>query len=598
MPLLAVCQLSDPISFVTRAKPVLALEAKDSYHSCVKGIMPVSTKGSVVATTSELNVAQLLVECIENEGVEYIFGLPGEENIHIIDALRDSSIRFILVRSEQGGSFMADIYGRLSGKAGVCLATLGPGAINLLLGVADAQLDSSPLVAISAQAGLNRIFKESHQSIDLVGLFRTTTKWADTITIPGATPEMVRKAFKVAQSERPGATALIVPEDVEKLKASGKPLPLNWPRGEAPSAEQVTRAVEVLDDARTPVILAGHGASRRHAAEALIRFSERLRIPVATTFMGKGVFPEDHSNALGTIGFMRHDYGNFGFDQADVVITVGYDLVEYPPDRWNPNGDKRIVHMHHTVAEVDAHYSLAVGVEGNIPDTLDAVAAAATPKDRGQKLNARIRELLQTEMEEGRTDDSFPLKPQRIVADIRAAMGESDIVLADTGAIKMWMARLYRCYRPETCLVSNGLATMAFSLPGALGAKLAYPERKVLAAMGDGSFLMNSQELETAMREKIHFVVLVWVDEHYGLIKWKQELELGHPTFVKFTNPDFMKQAESYGAKGYKIEAADELLPTLRQALEEEVVSIIACPVDYSENLKLTDKLGELTHPV
>ncbi len=551
-----------------------------------------------MTTAHEPNVAQLLVECLESEGVEYIFGMPGEENLHIMEALRDSSIRFILVRSEQGASFMADIYGRLTGKAGVCLATLGPGAINLMLGVADAQLDSSPLVAITAQAGLNRVFKESHQVIDLVSLFRPITKWADTITVPEATPEMVRKAFKVAQSERPGATAIMVPEDVEQSEASGLPLPLNRPRGKAPSPEQVARAVEVLDSARAPVVLAGHGASRDHATEALIRFSEHLNIPVVTTFMGKGVFPDDHPNALGTIGFMRHDYTNFGFDQADVVIAVGYDLVEYPPERWNPNGDKRIINLSHTVAEVDAHYSLAVGVEGNITSSLDALAAAATPKERDQTLKPLVCGLQQEEIEQGKADDSFPLKPQRIVADIRAAMGESDIVLADTGAIKMWMARLYPCYKPETCLISNGLATMAFSLPGALGAKLAYPERKVLAAMGDGSFLMNSQELETAMREEIHFVVLVWVDEHYGLIKWKQELELGRPAFVEFTNPDFVKQAESYGAKGYQIEAADELLPTLRQALEDETVSIIACPVDYSENLKLTDKLGELTHPL
>ena len=551
-----------------------------------------------MTTAHEPNVAQLLVECLESEGVEYIFGMPGEENLHIMEALRDSSIRFILVRSEQGASFMADIYGRLTGKAGVCLATLGPGAINLMLGVADAQLDSSPLVAITAQAGLNRVFKESHQVIDLVSLFRPITKWADTITVPEATPEMVRKAFKVAQSERPGATAIMVPEDVEQSEASGLPLPLNRPRGKAPSREQVARAVEVLDSARAPVVLAGHGASRDHATEALIRFSEHLNIPVVTTFMGKGVFPDDHPNALGTIGFMRHDYTNFGFDQADVVIAVGYDLVEYPPERWNPNGDKRIINLSHTVAEVDAHYSLAVGVEGNITSSLDALAAAATPKERDQTLKPLVCGLQQEEIEQGKADDSFPLKPQRIVADIRAAMGESDIVLADTGAIKMWMARLYPCYKPETCFISNGLATMAFSLPGALGAKLAYPERKVLAAMGDGSFLMNSQELETAMREEIHFVVLVWVDEHYGLIKWKQELELGRPAFVEFTNPDFVKQAESYGAKGYQIEAADELLPTLRQALEDETVSIIACPVDYSENLKLTDKLGELTHPL
>jgi len=545
-----------------------------------------------------MNVAKLIVKCLEKEGVEYVFGIPGEENIHIVDAILDSSIRFILVRHEQGASFMADIYGLLTGKAGVCLATLGPGAINLTLGVADAQLDSHPLVALVAQVGLNRIFKESHQAIDLVNLFRPITKWCDMVMVPESTPEMVRKAFKQAQSERPGATILVVPEDVAPLQVSETPLAINKPIDDAPSDLKVTQAVEILNFARNPIVLAGAGASRDNASDALIRFAERLKITVANTFMAKGVFPENHPYSLQTLGFMVHDYTNFGFDQADVVVAVGYDLIEYPPVRWNPNLDKKIIHIHRTVAEVDSSYSLAAGIEGNIAASLDAISEKATPKSDTQVMEALVRNLHREEIERGKNDDSFPLKPQRIVSDIREAMGESDIVLCDTGALKMWMARLYPCYKPNTCLMSNGLATMAFSLPGAIAAKLAHPEHKILATMGDGSFLMNSQEIETAIRERIHFVVLIWVDECYGLIKWKQELELGRPAYIKFTNPDFVKHAESYDAKGYKIDSAKELLPILKKALTDETVSIIACPVDYSENIKLTDKLGMLTEPL
>src|SRR5256714_899513 len=427
--------------------------------------------------------ARLLVQCLENEGVQYIFGIPGEENIHFIDALRDSSIRYILTRHEQGASFMADIYGRLTGKAGVCSATLGPGAINLLLGTADATTNSAPLVAISVQ-------------------------------------------------------------------------------------------------------------------EALVRFSEKLTIPVTTTFMGKGVFPDNHPNALGTVGFMRRDYVNFGFDQADVVLCVGYELQEFSPAQINPSADKQIIHIHTFPAEVDDHYTLAVGIEGNIALTLDELAQQLAPKPSLTATGQKIRAVLQEEREKGARDASFPVKPQRLVADIRAALGDSDIVLADTGAVKMWMARLYPAYQPNTCLVSNGLSTMAFTLPGAIAAKLAYPDRKILAVMGDGSFLMNAQELETAIRERTPFVVLVWVDDSYGLIEWKMDLELGRHSHVTFTNPDFVRFAESFGAKGYRIQSAEELLPTLKRALADDVVSVIACPVDSSENIKLTDKLGKLTEPI
>ena len=544
-------------------------------------------------------VADLLVRCLEREGVTVVFGIPGEENIRFTDALARSPVRYVLVRHEQAASFMAEIYGRLTGRAGVCSATLGPGAINLLLGVADATTNSSPVVALSAQVGLNRIYKESHQSVDLVSMFSPVTKWADAVLTPGAVPEMIRKAFKLAQTERPGAVYLAVPEDVEAMGAPEglAPLNLNVPRPDMPSAAQIERAAAVLDAARRPIVLAGHGAARAGAAGALRRFSERLGLPVATTFHGKGVFPDDHPNALGAVGFMRHDYVNFGFDEADVIISVGYELQEFDPARVNPGRDKRILHLSRFPAEVDASYDVEVGVQADLSATLDALAAATARRWQPGGSGEKIRALLAAELARGAADDSFPLKPQRIVSDTRAALGRADIVLADTGAVKMWMARLYPAYEPNTCLTSNGLSAMSFALPGAIGAKLAEPGRRVLAAVGDGAFLMNSQEIETALRERIPLAVLIWQDNAYGLIRWKMDLELGHDVATGFANPDFAAYAESFGARGYLINSASDLLPALTEALAADTVSVIACPVDYSENLRLTGTLGELTGP-
>jgi acetolactate synthase-1/2/3 large subunit len=546
----------------------------------------------------EPGVADLLVRCLEREGVTAIFGIPGEENIGFVDALARSPIRYVLARHEQAASFMAEIYGRLTGRAGVCSATLGPGAINLLLGVADATTNSSPVVALSAQVGLNRIYKESHQSVDLVSMFSPVTKWADVILTPGAVPEMVRKAFKLAQTERPGAVYLSVPEDVEAMSAPGlAPLNLNIPRPDEPSASQIERAAAVLDGARQPIVLAGHGAARARAADALRRFSEQLGLPVATTFHGKGVFPDDHPHALGAVGFMRHDYVNFGFDEADVIVSVGYELQEFDPARINPGRDKQILHLGRFPAEVDASYDVEVGIHADISATLDALAAAATCRWQPRASRKKIRALLAAERARGAADDSFPLKPQRIVADTRAALGRGDIVLADTGAVKMWMARLYPTYQPNTCLTSNGLSAMSFALPGAIGAKLAAPGRRVLAAAGDGAFLMNSQEIETALRERIPLTVLIWQDDAYGLIRWKMDLELGHDVATGFSNPDFAAYADSFGARGYRVNAAGDLLPILTEAIAADTVSVITCPVDYSENLRLTDTLGELSGP-
>ncbi|MFJ9761527.1 acetolactate synthase large subunit [Streptomyces sp. NPDC101149] len=546
------------------------------------------------------DVAHLLVRCLEAEGVEYVFGIPGEENIHFVDALGDSDIRYVLVRHEQAASFMAEIYGRLTGRAGVCSATLGPGAINLLLGTADATTNSTPVVALAAQGSLRRIHKESHQVIDLVSMYAPVTQWAAQIECPDAVPEMVRKAFKTAQSERPGAVFLAVPEDIEAEHPTEPvaPLQIDVVRADAPAPSQIARAAEVLTAARRPVVLAGHGAARAKATTALVRFAERLNIPVATTFHGKGVFPDDHPGALGAVGFMRHDYGNFGFDTADVLVCVGYEIQEFDPVKINPNGDKRIVHVHRFPAEVDSHYPVAVGVEGDPSQALDALMAALPDHLKYEsRTGEKIRRLLDEELQYGHDNEAFPVVPQRVVTDVRTALSRHDVVLADTGAGKMWMARLYPTYEPDTCLLSNGLSTMGFALPGAIAAKLARPDRRVVALMGDGSFLMNSQELETAVRECIPLVVLVLVDEAYGLITWKMELELGRHSHTRFTNPDLVAYAESFGARGYAIEAADQLLPALRRALDDDTVSVIACPVDYSENLRLTDKLGDLHGP-
>src|SRR6478736_671398 len=355
------------------------------------------------ASVAETSVAELIVRCLENEGVQHVFGMPGEENIHLVRALSESSIRYVLVRHEQAASFMAEVYGRITGIAGVCSATLGPGAINLLLGVADSTTNSTPLVALSAQVGTGRAYKESHQGVDLVSMFGPATKWSALVATPGSVPEMFRKAFKLAQTERPGAVYLAVPEDVEEAAAPAdlSPLPVNVPRPEDPSAAQLERAAEILNSARNPILLAGHGAARGGAAEAVRRFAEALDIPVATTFHGKGVLSDEHPLALGAVGFMRHDYVNFGFDRADVIVAVGYELQEFDPIRINPSSDKEVIHIHRFPAEVDAHYEVTVGLQADIGHTLDALAASISRRFDSGARNRRIREMIAAELARG-----------------------------------------------------------------------------------------------------------------------------------------------------------------------------------------------------
>lgn len=543
--------------------------------------------------------ADVVVECLEREGVRYVFGVPGEENIRLVDALeRSRRIDFVLTRHEQGAGFMANTYGRMTGRPGVCLATLGPGALNLVLPVADANTNTTPLVAISAQGGTDRLYKESHQIVDLVSVFRPITQWSGMVLSAPAIPEMVRKAFSIARRHRPGATYLALPQDVEAepAPAGSAALPATPMSRTVPVKEDIERAVELIRSAAHPVILAGNGVARMHAQRQVRELSELLGVSVATTFEGKGVISDAHPNALGVVGFMRHDYENFAFDRADLIIAIGFSIQQFDPVKINPDGRKRILHINTFAEDTDAHYSASVNVVADIDASLDRLIQALQPTGiRFHPQPAKIRALLDEEYQAGATDTSFPLKPQRIVADTRAAMPDDGITLVDTGALKMWMARLYRTYEPNTCIIDNGLSTMSWTLPGAIGAALACPGRAILAVTGDGGFLMNVQELETAVRCGLHLVVLVWVDDSYGLIKWKMQLELGRSGGTDFRNPDFVELARSFGAHGYRITRAQDLRPTLARAIQADSgVHVIACPVDYRENMRLIEKLGDV----
>lgn len=542
-----------------------------------------------------MNTAELLIKCLENEGVEYIFGLPGEENLDVLQALRQSSIKFITTRHEQGAAFMADVYGRLTGKAGVCLSTLGPGATNLMTGVADANLDGAPLVAITGQVGTDRMHIESHQYLDLVAMFSPVTKWNAQIVRPSITPEIVRRGFKLAQAEKPGAVHIDLPENIAAMEAIGKPLATTDHEKTYASFQSVQTAAALINQAQNPIILIGNGVIRGHASAALTHFATELNIPVANTFMGKGGIPYEHPLALWSVGLQQRDYISCGFDHADVVIAVGYDLIEYSPKRWNPDSTIKIIHIATTHAEIDSSYIPEAEVVGDISDSLYEILKRADRHDKPTPYAVHLRQDIVTDYMQYAHDDGFPIKPQKLIYDLRQVMGPEDIVISDVGAHKMWMARHYHCQRPNTCLISNGFAAMGIAVPGALAAKLVYPDRHIVAVTGDGGFMMNFQELETALREKTNFTTIIFNDGGYGLIEWKQHRYFGESAFIKFGNPDFVKLAESMGLKGYRVESAVDFIPTLKTALEQDVPSIIDVPVDYSENLRFNQRIGEIS---
>jgi acetolactate synthase I/II/III large subunit len=545
-----------------------------------------------------MKASELLVRCLENEGVEFIFGIPGEENIDVMDALLDSPIRFITVHHEQGAAFMADVYGRLTGRAGVCLSTLGPGATNLMTGFADANMDRAPIVAIAGQGATTRMHKESHQMLDLVKLFEPIAKFSTEIVHPDIIPEIVRKCFKDAQSEKPGGAFISVPENIAEAQLSEPKLPLRVQQAapSVPPPNKVEQAARVISECQHPIVMAGNGVIRGGASGELVAFAEKLNIPVATTFMAKGSMPFSHPLSLGTVGLQAKDYVACGFDRADVIICVGFDMVEYDPAAWHASKDKKIIHIDRIYAEVDEHYILEVGVIGDITSSLNAIAAIASPQAESD--GGDLRRIIMEELNDKASDDGFPLKPQRILHDVRQALGHEDILISDVGAHKMWIARLYQAEAPNSCIISNGFAAMGIGLPGAIAAKLVHPERTVMTINGDAGFMMNSQEIETALRIGVAIIVMIWNDSQYGLIKWHQDKKFGRDAFIDFKNPDFVAYAESFGAKGYRVDSAGQLLPTIQQAIADNTVVIIDVAVDYSENMKLTEKLGNLVCPI
>jgi acetolactate synthase-1/2/3 large subunit len=554
--------------------------------------------------------ADLLVDCLEAEGCEWVFSVPGEETLDILDALsRSETVRHITTRHEQGAAFMADVHGRLTGKAAVAMGTLGPGATNLVTGIADAFLDRAPMVAITGQASSDKLHKEAHQVVDIVDMFAPVTKWNTRVERIEAIPEIVRKAFRVATLEKPGPTHIELPENLAAMAPEDDsivPLQPNQAYFPEPTDEAIAHAARLLAASERPILLAGNGVLRRNAAPELRAFARGLHVPVAMTFMGKGAIDDRSHLSLMAVGLQTRDHVLSGFDRADLVVSVGYDPVEYAPSWWNPDRSKRIIHIDTTPAEVDAAYQPEVELIGDIDGALARLLSAVLPHGIGGRdaserheakeilVNADLRMALLEELGAYGADQGYPIKPQRAIADLRRALGPSDIVVSDVGAHKVWVARLYQAYEPNTVIISNGFAAMGISLPGAIAAKLVHPDRKVVALCGDGGFLMNSQELETAKRIGANVTVVIWRDDGYGLIDWKQRNEFGRPFAVEFGNPDFVAYAESFGIAGFRPATADDLYPTLMRALDVPGPAVIEVPIDYRENLRLTERLGSL----
>ncbi|RKQ92577.1 acetolactate synthase large subunit [Solirubrobacter pauli] len=544
---------------------------------------------------SSRKASDLFVECLEAEGVKYVFGIPGEETLDLNESLHDSSVSFVPVRHEQGGAYMADMYGRLTGRAGVCLGTLGPGATNLVTAIADAFLDRSPLVALTGQADLQRMHKESHQHIDIVSMFKPVTKWNTRLNAAAVIPEVVRKAFKVAQEPKPGPTHIELPEDVMDDQTDARPLRAGGrERRLEPSAGDTLAAAEIIRNAANPIVLAGNGVSRVGAAPALREFARATGIGVAETFMGKGALDYQDSSARGTVGLQSRDYALAGFEDADVVITVGYDLVEHAPSNWNPKGDKTIICIDSVPPEVDEHFVTEIDLVGDLYHILSRLTDELRHEARTISAS-RLDDIVLGRFEAAKDDDSFPMQPPRALWEIRKALGRHDMLISDVGLHKLWIARMFPAHEPNTVLIANGLAGMGIALPTAIAAKLVHPGRNVVTVNGDGGFLMNVQELETAVRLKTPIVNVIWENSQFGSIVWKQDKKFGRHFGTDFTNPDFVKLADAFGMPAWRCESVEDFGSRLRHALSLELPSLIVVPIDYSLDVSISEELGTET---
>ncbi|MGO9614169.1 MAG: acetolactate synthase large subunit [Dissulfurispiraceae bacterium] len=534
-----------------------------------------------------MKASDLFIKQLEEEGVEYIFGLPGEENLDLLESIRKSTIKFVLTRHEQAAAFMAATYGRLTGKAGVCFSTLGPGATNLVTGVAHAQLIGAPIVSISGQKAMRGNWQARFQLIDVVSLMRPITKMSVSIIDPSTIPTILRNAFKLAEAERPGAVHIELPEDVASSKTSVLIQKRGYTRRPAPDPKAVDGAAVLINRAKYPLIILSSGANRKLISGQILEFVQKTGIYAVHTQMGKGVLSDTSEYSLFATGMHKRDYINCAIDRADLIITVGYNIVEYPPYIWNGHLDKKIVNIDFAEAEVDKYYNPDIEIIGDVANSLGQLGEKIIKKK--SKVFKTFREFLDKKISQDFTM-TYPMTPREIIWHVRSVLSEDDIIVLDNGIYKLWFSRLYKTYKPNTFLLDNALATMGAGLPAGIAAKMLKPERHVLAVVGDGGFMMNSQELETAVRYNVPIVVLILNDDAFGFIKWKQR-SMGFRSFgLDYSNPDFVRYAKSYGAVGIKVKRGDSLSALLRRALMLKRPVLIECPIDYSVNYETFSK--------
>lgn len=528
--------------------------------------------------------SDLFVQALENEGVEYIFGIPGEENLDLLNSLKDSPIRLILTRHEQGAGFMAATYGRLTGKPGVCLSTLGPGATNLVTPAAYAQLGAMPMLMITGQKPIKKSKQGRFQILDVVDMMRPITKYTKQVVSANNIPSIIREAFRLASEERPGAAHIELPEDVAAESANEPLFSVPAVRRPAPDPKAIKEAINMIEASKMPLILIGAGANRKRTGNALLKLIEKTGIYFFDTQMGKGVVDNRHDQHIGTAALSSNDYLHYAIDKADLIINVGHDVIEKPPF-FMEHGGKKVIHINFFSAEVDQVYFPDLDVLGDIAASVWEIMEGITKQKHWDfSFFKKVDEEVESHISKYFQDDRYPMLPQRIVNEIRKLMPSDGIVTLDNGVYKIWFARNYKCYEPNTLLLDNALATMGAGLPSAMAAKLIHPDKKVIAVCGDGGFMMNSQELETAVRENLHVVVIILNDNAYGMIKWKQE-GMGFDNFgLDYNNPDFVKYAESYGAIGHRIKSDADFSETLNHCLNTDGVHLIDCPVDYSLN--------------
>jgi len=546
-----------------------------------------------------MKTSDLFIKCLENEGIEYIFGVPGEENADFLMSLQNSKkIKFILTRHEQGAAFMAESYGKLTGKLSCCLSTLGPGATNLLTGVADANMDHSPVLVITGQGSSDRLHKESHQIMDVCNMFESVTKWTTSIRNPNTIPEIVRKAVRLATLEKPGAVHIELPEDIAKLDVETKPLRSFPFRRSIAEDAVIYKAYKLMSESNSPILIAGNGAIRKRSSRQLREFCERTNIPVVTTFMGKGAVDCNSDYCLSTVGLGAIDFGDIAIKNSDLVITLGYDMVEYHPKLWSRNSEAKIIHIDFEAAEIDECYIPEVEVVGDLAHSLSVLNNIIDKegiKSYDFKYVKKMRADIKEDHEHYKDDEQKGLiKPQKFLYDLRKFLNKDDILISDVGAHKMWIARNYPCYEPNTCIIPNGFCSMGYALPAVIAASLINNDHKIFSICGDAGFLMNLQEMETAKRLNSNFVVIIWEDKSYGLIKWKQQVQFGRSTELDFDNPDWEKLAKSFDWNYIYEDDSSNIFNKLEETNSLKGPTLFVIPIDYSENEKLTELLGTL----